>query len=576
MENKGKIIKISGPLVIGEDIPKAKLGDICYVGNLGLIGEIIKIEKNKSYLQIYEETSGLKPGEPIINTYEPLSIELGPGLLGRIFDGLLRPLDKIFEIEGEFIQRGNKIETLDKEKEWEFVPTVKENELVSEGDILGYIQETSLIKIKIMVPLGIKNAKVKKIFKGLRKLKEPVAILSKDDKDIEVFMYSKWPVKNPRPLKNKLDPNTPLFCGQRIIDAFFPLMKGGKACVPGPFGSGKTVIQHQLAKFADTDIIIFVGCGERGNEMADVLDEFPHLIDPKTGKSLMERTILIANTSNMPIAAREASVYVGVTLGEYFRDMGYDIALMIDSTSRWAEALREISSRLEEMPGEEGYPAYLSSRISAFYERAGIGECLGKPERIGSLSIIGAVSPPGGDLSEPVTQATLRITKVFWSLDEKLAAARHFPAINWLRSYSLYLDKFFIYLKNKGQDYYLFAIQKAMELLSEEAKLLEILRLVGFESLTDKEKLILETSSFIREDFLMQNAFDEIDAYSSFEKQSLMLSLIIKYYQNRKEKIEKRISFEKTKDKEIEEIIKNMRYFPENKLNEIEEILNKL
>jgi V/A-type H+-transporting ATPase subunit A len=574
IKEEGKIFKISGPLVVAEGLKEAKIGDICFLGEKGIIAEIVKIEEDKFFLQAFEETSGLSPGEKVINTKEPLSAELGPGLISNIFDGILRPLEKLRALEGDFIKIGTKVRTLDEEKQWEFEPLIKEGEIVTEGDIIGQVQETKLIKTKIMVPFGIKKAKVKKIFAGKKTIKDPVAILEKDGKEEEIYLSFKWPVKIPRPFLQKIDPYLPLITGQRTIDTLFTILKGGTACVPGPFGSGKTVVQHQIAKWADADLIIFVGCGERGNEMADVLKEFPHLKDPKTQRSLMERTILIANTSNMPIAAREASVYVGATLGEFFRDMGYHVALIVDSTSRWAEALREIGSRLEEMPGEEGYPAYLGSKISAFYERAGFVKAKGSPEREGSLTIIGAVSPPGGDFSEPVTQNTLRVTKVFWALDEKLAAARHFPAINWLKSYSLYFEKVTEYFKKNISEDHPLLIQKAREILAEESRLLEILKLVGFESLSDLERLILETASFIREFYLMQDAFDEIDSYSSLEKQALMLKAILLYHSKREEEIlNEKKTFEETKRVEIEEFIKRMKYLKEK---EIKENLDKL
>lgn len=578
MKNKvGKIIKVSGPLIVAEGIKEAKVGEICFVGNLGLFSEIIKIEGDKIFLQSYEETTGLTPGEPVFPQQELLSIELGPGLIGNIFDGILRPLKKLWEVEGSFIQRGKKIKSLDREKEWEFLPTIKEGEIVSGGDVLGQIKETPLVTLKIMVPPFITQAKVEKIFTGKKRIEDEIVILKTEDKkEIPIKMYQRWPVRIPRPTKKKLDPFLPLITGQRIIDTLFPVVKGGTACVPGPFGSGKTVVQHQLAKWADADIIIFIGCGERGNEMAEVLKEFPTLKDPRTNRPLMERTILVANTSNMPIAAREASVYTGITLGEYYRDMGYDVAVMIDSTSRWAEALREMGSRLEEMPGEEGYPAYLGSRISSFYERAGLFECLGRPERKGSLTIIGAVSPPGGDFSEPVTQNTLRVTKVFWALDEKLAGARHFPAINWTKSYSLYLEKVANYFKEKVSPEFPNIILKVKSLLAEEERLLEILRLVGFESLSNEEKLVLKTAAFIREDFLIQNAFDEVDTFCSLKKQFLMLSLILAYHQKREEEIKKGKSFEETKNETVEQFLGKMKYLKEEELSEFEKIFEAL
>jgi len=576
----GEITKVAGPLVVAQNLPNPKLGDICKVGSLNLIGEIVKIDGDKSFLQVYEDTAGLAPGDQVINEQKPLSVELGPGLLGNIFDGILRPLDQIAKKSGIYIPKGIEVSSLDRQKLWDFEPIIEIGVQVQSGDIIGYVQETPLLKHAIMVPPQITKAKVKKVFKGKYKVTDDIAILEDDfNKEISVKMFHTWPVRTPRPIQKKLIPDRPLVTGQRIIDSLFPVVKGGTACVPGPFGSGKTVVQHQLAKWSDADIIIFVGCGERGNEMTDVLQEFPHLTDPKSGRPLLERTVLIANTSNMPVAAREASIYTGITLAEYFRDMGYDVALMADSTSRWAEALREMGSRLEEMPGEEGYPAYLGSRVASFYERAGFVECLGSPKRKGSLTVIGAVSPPGGDLSEPVTQNTLRVSKVFWALDDKLAAKRHFPSINWLRSYSLYNENTIDYFSKHISKDYPEVIKQALALLSEEEKLLEILRLVGFESLSDQERLVLDTAEFIREDFLMQNAFDEVDSYTSLEKQFKMLSTIIHYYNIRKEKISKGVSLKECSNPEIKEFIKKMRFVPESELslfNEIEQKINRI
>jgi len=576
-EKAGTIFKISGPLVIATNMEDVKIGDVCFLGEKGVFSEVIKIEGEKVFLQAFEETSGLSPGEKVINTKEPLSAELGPGLIGNIFDGILRPLEKLRSLEGDFIKVGTKIRTLDEKKQWDFEPLVKEGEIVSEGDIIGQVRETPLVMLKIMVPIGFKRAKVKKIFSGKRTINDPIAIVQENGKENFLYLSFKWPVKIPRVFLRKMDPTIPLITGQRNIDTLFSILKGGTACIPGPFGSGKTVVQHQLAKWSDADIIIFVGCGERGNEMADVLKEFPTLKDPKTNRPLMERTILIANTSNMPIAAREASVYVGATLGEFFRDMGYHVALMVDSTSRWAEALREMSSRLEEMPGEEGYPAYLGSKISSFYERAGFVETLGKPKRTGSLTIIGAVSPPGGDFSEPVTQNTLRVTKVFWALDEKLAAARHFPAINWLKSYTLYSDTINEYFKKNIAEDYPELIQMTRKILGQEFRLLEILKLVGFEYLNDFERLTLETAAFIRENYLMQNAFDEVDTYCPLVKQALMLRAIITYHLMREEKIRKgEKTFEETKVSEIEDFIKKMKYLTEEEIRDKLKVLFKI
>ncbi len=571
----GKIIKISGPLVVAQDVPKVKIGDICRVGEFKLVGEVVRVEGDKTFIQVYEDTAGLAPGDPVINDQKPLSAELGPGLLGNIFDGILRPLTVIAKETGMYIPKGIKVETLDPTKKWHFEPLVKRGDIVSAGDILGYVQETEFLKHAIMVPPFTNKCKITKIEAGDFKVDEIIAVgLDHQGQQIPFSMKQIWPVRQPRPIKNKLVPNEPLITGQRIIDSLFPVVKGGTAAVPGPFGSGKTIIQHALAKWSDADIIVFVGCGERGNEMTEILQEFPHLKDPKTGRSLIERTVLIANTSNMPVSAREASIYTGITVAEYFRDMGYNVALMADSTSRWAEALREMGSRLEEMPGEEGYPAYLGSRLASFYERAGKVECLGHPKREGSLTVIGAVSPPGGDLSEPVTQNTLRVTKVFWSLDEKLAAKRHFPAINWLYSYSLYNIENYLE-KNIGPDFPTF-IKKALAILSEEERLLEILRLVGFESLSEQEKLVLETAEFLREDFLMQNAFDEIDSYTSLKKQYLMLATIIRYYEIRSKKIEAGATLAECSSQETKEFIKNLKFVEESKLSIIEEFYKNL
>jgi len=515
------IKKVSGPLVVAE-ILNAKMGDIVRAGEKKLIGEIIELKGNLSSIQVYEETAGLKVGDPVINTGAPLSVELGPGLISSIFDGIQRPLEVLYEKCGEFIPRGIDVPALSRTKLWEFTPEVKKGAVVVEGDVLGSVQETPLLKHKILAPAGVTGV-VEEIKSGKFKVTDTIALIS----GREVSMLQKWPVRKRRPLKEKLPVKVPLVTGQRIIDTFFPLGKGGTACVPGPFGAGKTVIQHQLAKWADADVIIFVGCGERGNEMTDVLLEFPHLKDPRSGRPLLERTVLIANTSNMPIAAREASVYTGAAIAEYFRDMGYHVALMADSTSRWAEALREMSGRLEEMPGEEGYPAYLGSRLADFYERSGYGTCQGSPEREGSLTIIGSVSPPGGDLSEPVVQNTLRTTKIFWGLDDTLAHKRHFPAINWLLSYSLYVENLRDYMAQNIAPDFLKLRQEALKLLSQESELEEIVRLVGVEALSEPEQLILLISKIIREDFLYQSAFDPVDQYASLKKQYLILKLIL-------------------------------------------------
>ena len=523
---KGIIVKVSGPLVIAENMEGAEVYEVVRVGEEGLVGEVIEIRREKVYIQVYEETAGVGPGEPIERTGKQLSVTLGPGLIGSIFDGIERPLQKIEEKSGSFIKRGVEVPPLDKEKKWHFKPLCKEGDEVYEGDIIGEVQETEILSHKIMVPPSLKKGKITSIKEGDFSIEEKVIEI--DGKGYN--MTQSWPIRSPRPTKKKLLPFIPLITGQRVIDTFFPIAKGGTACVPGPFGAGKTVVQHQIAKWSDADIVVFVGCGERGNEMTDVLKEFPELKDPRTGRPLMERTVLIANTSNMPVAAREASVYTGITIAEYFRDMGYNVALMADSTSRWAEALREMSARLEEMPGEEGYPAYLGSRTASFYERAGYVKCLSSKEREGSLTVVGSVSPPGGDLSEPVTQNTLRTTKIFWSLEDKLANARHFPAINWLSSYSLYADDLGHYFDKELGVEFRKNRKEAMRILSEEENLEEIVRLVGFEALSDKDKLIMDTARIIREDFLMQNAFDEIDTYSSLRKQSFIISKIVDYY----------------------------------------------
>ncbi len=523
---KGTIIKVSGPLVVAEDMEGSKIYEVVLVGNEGLLGEVIEIRREKVFIQVYEDTSGVGPGEFITRTGEQLSAVLGPGILGSIFDGVGRPLRSIEEVSGHFIKRGINVPSLNEKKKWKFVPSVKEGDVVFPGDVLGEVRETELISHKIMVPPKSKGGKISSISEGEFDIKEIIARAG----DEEYSMVQSWPIRERRPVKRKLLPSLPLITGQRVVDTLFPVAKGGTACIPGPFGSGKTVIQHCIAKWSDADVVIFVGCGERGNEMTDVLQEFPELKDPRTGRPLMERTVLIANTSNMPVAAREASVYTGVTIAEYFRDMGYDVALMADSTSRWAEALREMSARLEEMPGEEGYPAYLGSRTASFYERSGFVECLSSKERKGSLTVIGSVSPPGGDLSEPVTQNTLRTTKVFWSLEDRLANARHFPAISWIRSYSLYAEDLAPYFNEEVGEKFRTDRNEAMRILSEEEKLEEIVRLVGFEALSPKDKLVMDTSRIIREDFLMQNAFDDIDTYSSLKKQALMIGHIIDYY----------------------------------------------
>ena len=535
--SKGTIKKVAGPLVIAEGMRDANMYDVVRVSSQRLIGEIIEMHGDQASIQVYEETAGLGPGEPVESTEMPLSVELCPGLIASIYDGIQRPLDEIMKICGNNLQRGVEVPSLDRQKKWNFVPAAKVGDEVEAGDIIGTVQETSVVEQRIMVPYGVKG-KIKEIKAGDFTVEETVASVETAEGIREISLMQKWPVRKGRPYKKKLPPAMPLVTGQRVIDAFFPIAKGGVAAVPGPFGSGKTVIQHQLAKWAEADIVVYIGCGERGNEMTDVLNEFPELKDPKTGKSLMERTVLIANTSDMPVAAREASIYTGITIAEYFRDMGYSVALMADSTSRWAEALREMSGRLEEMPGEEGYPAYLGSRLAQFYERAGHVINLGKDGREGALSVIGAVSPPGGDISEPVSQATLRIVKVFWGLDSNLAYKRHFPAINWLTSYSQYLDNVSGWFGQNVSEEWMEDRQKMMRLLQEEAELDEIVQMVGMDALSAPDRLKMEAARSIREDFLHQNSFHEVDTYTSLRKQLLMMKLVLAYYEKAAEALQ--------------------------------------
>ena len=526
----GTIKKVAGPLVIAEGMRDANMFDVVRVSSQRLIGEIIEIHGDEASIQVYEETSGLGPGEPVESMGVPMSVELGPGLITSIYDGIQRPLDDIMKISGNNLKRGVEVASLKRDKKWEFVPVAKAGDEVEAGDVLGTVQETIVVQQKIMVPYGVKGT-VKEIKAGTFTVEEVVAVIATEKGDKELTMMQRWPVRKGRPYQKKLPPVKPLVTGQRVIDTFFPIAKGGVAAVPGPFGSGKTVIQHQLAKWAEADIVVYIGCGERGNEMTDVLNEFPELKDPKTGQSLMERTVLIANTSDMPVAAREASIYIGITIAEYFRDMGYSVALMADSTSRWAEALREMSGRLEEMPGEEGYPAYLGSRLAQFYERAGHVVSLGKEGREGALSVIGAVSPPGGDISEPVSQATLRIVKVFWGLDSALAYKRHFPAINWLTSYSLYVDNMANWFNEEVAADWMEDRQKMMTILQEEAELNEIVQMVGMDALSPTDRLKMEAARSIREDFLHQNSFHEIDTYTPLRKQYLMMKLVLAFYE---------------------------------------------
>ena len=528
--SQGKIIKVSGPLVVASGMQEANIQDICRVGNLGLIGEIIEMRRDEASIQVYEETSGLGPGEPVETTGSPLSVELGPGLISQMFDGIQRPLARFQTVtQSDFLVRGVQLPHLNRETKWDFVPYLEIGAEVTAGDILGTVQETELVVHRILVPIGV-SGRVTKIEAGSYTVDQPIYEIEQADGSVFVgSLMQKWPVRRGRPFAQKLIPEEPLVTGQRVIDTFFPVTKGGAAAVPGPFGAGKTVVQHQVAKFANVDIVIYVGCGERGNEMTDVLNEFPELIDPATGQSIMQRTVLIANTSNMPVAAREASIYTGITIAEYFRDMGYSVAIMADSTSRWAEALREMSGRLEEMPGDEGYPAYLGSRIAEYYERAGRVKTLGSDEREGSITAIGAVSPPGGDISEPVTQNTLRIVKVFWGLDAQLAQRRHFPAINWLSSYSLYLDEVGQYINQHEQLAWSEKVTKAMNVLQKESELQEIVRLVGLDSLSERDRLTMNTAKMIREDYLQQNAFDEVDTYTSFKNQVALLTNILTF-----------------------------------------------
>lgn len=573
---QGRIVKVSGPLVIAEGMADAKMFDVVRVSDKRLIGEIIELRGDKASIQVYEETSGLGPGEPVESTGEPLSVELGPGLIESIFDGIQRPLTAIREKVGDRIARGIDVSPLDRERKWEFNPRVKPGDTVIPGDIIGVVQETPVVEHRIMVPQGIEGV-VEWIHEGQATIVEPIIKVKTHNGEVtDVPMMQKTPVRIGRKYKEKLPPSFPMLTGQRVIDTFFPVAKGGVAAVPGPFGSGKTVVQHQLAKWADADIIVYVGCGERGNEMTDVLMEFPELKDPKTGEPLMKRTVLIANTSDMPVAAREASIYTGITIAEYFRDMGYSVAIMADSTSRWAEALREMSGRLEEMPGEEGYPAYLSSRIADFYERAGRVTCLGQEGHEGAITAIGAVSPPGGDLSEPVTQATLRIVKVFWGLDAQLAYRRHFPAINWLTSYSLYLDRLGEWFREQASDTWIQLRQEAMEILNEEAQLEEIVRLVGIDALSVKERLLLETAKSIREDYLHQNAFHDVDTYTSLSKQFKMLNLIMEFHHLGDRALESGAELSQIINLPVRERIGRAKYIQEENLDELDQIMKEL
>ncbi len=567
MNSKGTIKKVAGPLVIATGMRDANMFDVVHVSDQMLTGEIIEMHGDEASIQVYEETSGLGPGEPVVSTGVPMSVELGPGLITSIYDGIQRPLDAIMKVCGNNLKRGIHVDSLDREKKWNFVPTAEIGEEVSGGDVLGTVQETEVVEQKIMVPPDVKG-RVKELKSGEFTVTETIAVIETEKGDREIQLMQRWPVRKSRPYTEKLRPDKPLITGQRVVDAFFPIAKGGTAAVPGPFGSGKTVIQHQLAKWAEADIVVYIGCGERGNEMTDVLNEFPALVDPKTGRSLMERTVLIANTSDMPVAAREASIYTGITIAEYFRDMGYSVALMADSTSRWAEALREMSGRLEEMPGEEGYPAYLGSRLAQFYERAGHVIALGKDGRDGALSVIGAVSPQGGDISEPVSQATLRIVKVFWGLDSNLAYQRHFPAINWLTSYSLYLDSMEKWFNEEVDLSWMNSRQEMMSLLQDESKLNEIVQMVGMDALSPADRLKMEAAKSIREDFLNQNSFDEVDTYSSLRKQYLMMRLVMSFYEKAKAALEKGANVEDLIAMPSREPIGRFKYTPEDKIED--------
>ncbi len=572
---QGRIIKVAGPLIVAENMGDCKVYDVVRVGEQKLIGEIIELRGDKASVQVYEETAGLKVGDSVYSTGEPLSVELAPGLIEGIFDGIQRPLAEIVKRYGDRITRGIAVNNLDHEKRWKFVPTAKVGDAVVPGDELGYVDETKVVRHKITVPFGM-SGKVVSIEKGEFNITETIAVIDDNGEKKSVAMLRKWPVRKARPYAEKMSPSMPMVTGQRVIDTLFPIARGGCAAVPGPFGSGKTVVQHQLAKWADAKIIVYVGCGERGNEMTDVLNEFPELKDPTTGEPLMKRTVLIANTSDMPVAAREASIYTGITIAEYFRDMGYDVAIMADSTSRWAEALREMSGRLEEMPGDEGYPAYLASRLAEFYERAGIVKVLGREKLTGSITAIGAVSPPGGDLSEPVSQATLRIVKVFWGLSASLAYKRHFPAIDWLISYSLYADRLGEWFKqNVGSDYVELR-SFVMRVLQEEAELDEIVRLVGMDALSYKDRMTMETAKMIREDYLHQNAFHETDTYTSLIKQHKMLKLIYEFYRLGNIAIDNYAELDDVLSIGAKEKIGRAKYIPESEIDSLDELLREM
>ncbi len=573
---QGTIIKVSGPLVVAEGMNEAKMYDVVRVSEKKLIGEVIELRGDQASIQVYEETGGLGPGEPVFSTGEPLSVELGPGLIRSIYDGIQRPLNVIWEQVGDYITRGVDVPALDREKKWAFQPSsLKVGDEVSPGDILGTVQETPTVVHKILVPPGLQGV-VEEIKGGEWTVEETVARIKTASGVEEVNMLQRWPVRKERPYREKISPDVPLITGQRVVDAFFPVAKGGTACVPGPFGSGKTVLQHALAKWCDAEIIVYCGCGERGNEMTDVLMEFPELDDPRTGDKLINRTVMVANTSNMPVAAREASIYTAITIAEYFRDMGYSVALMADSTSRWAEAMREMSGRLEEMPGEEGYPAYLPTRAAQFYERAGRVKCLGSDSREGALSVIGAVSPPGGDLSDPVVQATLKVVQVFWSLEDWLAYERHFPAINWLSSYSLYIDNLEEYFRREVAEDWADMRKGALKILQQEAELKEIARLVGVDALSPQDRLTLDTAKSLREDFLHQNAFHEVDTYTSFAKQYRMLRAILLFHNQAQKAFQDGMEFKKLASLPVKEEIARMKYIPEDKIQTFDRLEEKI
>ncbi|MGN6630308.1 MAG: V-type ATP synthase subunit A [Candidatus Nitrosocosmicus sp.] len=572
MSSTSIISRISGSVVVASGLENAQMFDVVRIGEMGLLGEIIRLESNKATIQVYEDTTGIRPGEKVVNKKRPLSIQLGPGLLTSIYDGIQRPLNILREKSGDFISRGIFIPALDENKKWEFIPTKKNGESVSQGEIIGEVQETPLISHKIMIPFGVQG-QLTDIKEGKYTVNENVAKVKTNGKSVDIGLSNWWMVRVPRPVLNKLPPVSPLLTGQRVLDTFFPVAKGGTAAIPGPFGSGKTVTQQQLAKWADSKVIVYIGCGERGNEMTEILTTFPELEDPKSKRPLMERTILVANTSNMPVAAREASIYTGITMGEYYRDMGYDVALMADSTSRWAEALREISGRLEEMPGEEGYPAYLGRRLAEFYERGGKAVVVSPDERVGSLTLVGAVSPPGGDFSEPVSQNTLRVTRVFWALDASLASRRHFPSINWLTSYSLYADDMSDWYKNNVSSEWIPLRQEALELLQRESELQEIVQLIGYDALPEPEKGILDTARSIREDYLQQSAYDEVDTYTSIKKQYLMLSTILEFGRMESDAIKKGVLSSKIGELDARKLISKIKWTKEEN---VEQLVNEI